>query len=80
MTVTTVVAYPPQLAVYEITAVPAATPVTTPELLTEATDGKLLLHAPPVDTVLRLSVLPGQTLPVPVIADGPAVTLNVVVF
>jgi hypothetical protein len=48
-------------------AVPATTGVTTPEELTEATDGLPLLHTPPVVVSLKVIVVPTATLSGPVI-------------
>ncbi len=42
-------------------AVPTAIPVTSPEVLTVATDGLLLVHAPPVVVQLYVVVAPAQT-------------------
>lgn len=50
-----------------IIAVPAATPLTTPEVPTVATAVLLLLHVPPLR--LALSVVVAQSVLVPVIAN-----------
>ena len=55
--------------------VPAATPVTTPELLTVAVPVLLLVHVPPVEVSVRLTVEPTHTSDVPVIADGNVLTV-----
>ena len=71
LTVTTLVALvEPQLfvTVYEINALPAATPVTTPVLLTVAIEVLPLLQVPSVVTSLSVVVLPMFTDAVPVIA------------
>jgi hypothetical protein len=41
--------------------VPTATPVITPELLIDASDGLLLLHVPPVVASVTVAVDPVQT-------------------
>ena len=56
--------------VYTIVAVPAATPVTTPDILTVARVGVKLLQVPPVVVSVKAVVLPTQTLLVPPIAAG----------
>ena len=53
-------------------AVPPATPVTTPELVTVAIVALLLLHVPPVVASLNAVVEPGHTVGVPVMAAGGA--------
>lgn len=58
----------PFVTVYEIVVVPVATPLTTPELLTVATDGVTLVHAPPDVLLARVTVAPWQTVVLPVIA------------
>jgi len=59
---------------YDITAVPASNPVTTPLLLTEAMVGTALLHVPPVTVEVSGDVVPTQTavapLKVPALAAG----------
>ena len=50
-------------------AVPALTPVITPELLMVATLVVLLVHVPPVVAVVNVVVLPTQTSEVPVICS-----------
>ena len=56
--------------VYTIVAVPAATPVTNPDVLTIARVGVELLQVPPVVVSVKAVVLPTQTLLVPPIAAG----------
>jgi len=76
LTVTTRVAKQPVESVYVIITVPAEKPVTTPEAgLTEATDGLLLVHVPPV--VASASVVDDatHTVAVPVIAAGTGLTV-----
>src|SRR5579863_7096841 len=63
-------------AVYDIVAVPAATPVTTPPITLAVVD-KELLHAPPVVPSCSVTVLPWHTLSVPVMANGDANTVMV---
>ena len=63
--------------VYVIVAVPAATPVITPLVLTVATARSELLHVPPLTVELKVVVSPTHTACVPesVPADGGAVKL-----
>src|SRR5579872_5401433 len=73
VTVTVVVVYrgPPQPAtVYVMVHVPAATPVTTPDELTVATAGLLLLQVPPATTSNKLVVDPATVVVVPVIVPA----------
>jgi hypothetical protein len=65
--VVTVVGHPELVTVYDIVAVPAATPVTMPPE-TVATEVLDELHTPPVVTSDSVVVLPGHTDVVPVIA------------
>ena len=58
-------------------AVPVATPVTTPEELTVAIPVAPLLHAPPVDVVVSVTVVAGQSIMGPVIALGNGFTVIV---
>ena len=60
---------------------PAATPVTTPLELMEATDGVALLHTPPAVALDKLVVAPAQAVTVPVIGPttGKAFTVTEVV-
>jgi hypothetical protein len=57
---------------------PLETPVTTPEPLTVATDGLLLAHVPPPVGLVRLIVLPWQTVEGPKIdpTDGVGLTVT----
>jgi hypothetical protein len=69
---------PDPFTVYVIVAEPAATPVTTPELLTVATEVLEVVHAPPASPFEVIDVvLPTHTLAVPlnVPASGPVVTV-----
>jgi hypothetical protein len=50
--------------------VPAALPVTTPEVLTEAIEVLALLHVPPVVSLVSVKVLPTHTDEGPPIAAG----------
>ena len=81
-TVTVAVILQPLLFVYVITLVPAATPVTTPVLLTVATVGVPEIHGfvtAAVPEPVNVVVEPTQTLNVPVIV-GAAVTVTVAVM
>ncbi len=62
-------------------AVPAVTPVTTPDELTVALAVLLLLHAPPVTVALRAMLLPAQTVVAPemVPAEGVLFTVTFIV-
>lgn len=64
----------PQLfvTVYDIVAVPALIPVTTPEALIVATEVAELLQVPPVVASLSVAVAPAQIVVVPVIMAGVA--------
>ena len=57
-------------------AVPAATPVTTPELLTVAIDELLLPHVPPVVVSAKVAVAPAQTV-APLIDVGNGLTVTI---
>ena len=57
---------------------PDEIPVTTPEALTVAVDGLLLLHAPLMVPSVKLVVAPVHTAPVPLMAAGDPVTVTVV--
>ena len=57
-------------------AVPAATPVTTPVVLTAAVPGALLLHVPPTTELPNARVAPTQTVVPPVILPGAASSVN----
>jgi hypothetical protein len=65
--------------VYDITAVPAATPVTIPVPLTEAVAVLDEDHEPPVVAHARVIVALTQALPPPVMAAGIAYTLTTAV-
>jgi hypothetical protein len=79
-TVTTMVALQPEPRVYVMIAVPAATPVTTPELATVATEVLLLLQdSPPDDAQLSAVVPAGQTEVAPVILAANGVTVKTLV-
>ena len=58
-------------------AVPTATPVTTPDVFTDATDVLLLLQVPPVVPSVSVVVAPLQTVAVPLIAPAEADGLTV---
>lgn len=70
----------PLAAEYDIVAVPAATPDTTPIADTVATPVLELLHVPPVAVFDRVVVLPIQTLSVPVIVPASGIGLTVMLF
>lgn len=63
------VAVPPEV-VYDIVAVPAATPQTTPPVVTDATEGFELDHVPPPADAVNTAKLPWQRLDTPVIVGG----------
>jgi hypothetical protein len=64
-------------SVYDITAVPKASPFTMPvEGFTVATDGLLLVHVPPAGVLLSVAVIPIQTFEPPVIDAGKALTVR----
>jgi hypothetical protein len=75
LTVNGVVVKQPVGNVYVIVSVPAELPVTTPEPLTVANAGLLLLHEPPVVASVNVVVKPAHTLVTPVIAAGAAFTV-----
>jgi len=84
-TVTTdVAATVPQLlvTVYEMVAVPGATPFKTPELLTVAMPGFMLLQTPPGAVSVSAVVLPWQNVKMPVItpAKGDGLTVSIEVI
>ena len=58
-----------------IVSAPALTPVTVPPLTVD-TDGLLVLHVPPVVDSPNTTVDPAQTVVVPVIAAGVALTVT----
>jgi hypothetical protein len=60
-------------------AIPAATPLTIPVLLTEAVVAGALLHTPPGVPSVKAVVAPVHTLIIPPIADGEAITVTVLV-
>jgi hypothetical protein len=67
-------------AVYEMIAVPAPLPVTTPvESPMPATPGLLLAQVPPVVMSLRVMLLPLHSLAGPLMDDGSGSTVNTVV-
>ena len=61
LTVMFVIAEQPEPNVYDIAAVPAATPVTRPDELTVATAVLELVHVPPETVLLSNAVLPAHT-------------------
>jgi hypothetical protein len=71
----------PQLlvTVYDITAVPAVTPVTMPLVLTDALAALLLLHVPPVAVLPRAVVKPMQVVGIPVMVPALGNGLTVIV-
>jgi hypothetical protein len=71
----------PLETVYDITAVPAATPVTTPELLIVAIPVEPELQVPPLTALLSVVVPAMLTVDVPVMvpADGAALTVTIFV-
>jgi uncharacterized MnhB-related membrane protein len=75
----------PQLfvTVYEIVAVPAANPFTSPDVPIEAIVGALLVHEPPATALLKLRTDPTHTVDAPLMApafgNGLTVTTVVVV-
>ena len=58
---------------------PAATPVTTPDVEIVATPVLLLVHRPPVDVLLNVVVEPAHTTIVPVMAAGSGCTVSTAV-
>jgi len=70
---------PPLVTVYEITDVPADTPVTRPPALIVATPGVALLHTPDEVTSASCVVEPTHTVGVPVIAATVGIALTVTV-
>ena len=60
--------------VYVIADMPADTPVTTPELLMEATDVVPELHMPPADELLRVVVAFTHAFSAPLMALGKGLT------
>ena len=80
---TVVVAEHPESSRYEMTDVPVATPVTTPDVdPIVATLVVVLDHRPPVDASLSVVVDPTHTFSVPVIGldNVPTVTVNTIVL
>jgi hypothetical protein len=65
--------------VYVITTEPIAEPETTPDELTGAIAGLLLLHVPPPEASLKETAEPIQTVGGPEIAATDGKTVNVVV-
>ena len=78
-TVTVVAAMHPPVKEYVISDVPAAFPVTTPLATSIVAFVLLLLHVPPVIVFDSVVVAPSHTTAVPVIGDGVAYTVTVVV-
>jgi hypothetical protein len=79
LTVTVAVLRQPVGNIYDITDVPAETPVTTPVASIVATAGVALLHVPPAVASVRVVVDPMQTVSVPPIAAGKGLTVTVAV-
>ncbi len=63
-----------------ISVVPAATPVTTPELFTVAAAVLLLLQVPPVIVLVNVVVAPSHTVAVPAGVPGVALMVTTVVL
>ena len=72
----------PPVTEYEITAVPAPTPVTWPEPVTVATDVLLLLQVPPLTPPVRVNVTlePVQTEDDPLNVPGLAAGLTAIIL
>ena len=66
----------PLVTVYDISAVPVVTPVTTPAALTVATPALSLLHTPPVVASLKVMVAPVHTIDAPVTPEGNEFTVT----
>lgn len=66
----------PVASVYVIVALPAETPVASPDVLIVATPLLLLAQVPPPSALLSVVVLFTHTLSVPAITDGNALTVN----
>jgi hypothetical protein len=66
--------------VYDIVAVPAVTPPTTPVALTLAIPGAVLLHEPPVIASDNVVTAPAQTVVVPVMVPGFGSAFTVIGF
>jgi hypothetical protein len=58
-----------------MSVVPGDIPVTTPAEETVPTAAVPLIHAPPVEVVLKVVVAPGQTDKMPVIGTGVGLTV-----
>jgi hypothetical protein len=67
------------VTVYVIVTVPAATPVTSPVLLTAATAASLLVHTPPGVVLLKAVTAPTHTAISPVMGFTTGVALTVTV-
>ena len=59
-------------------ALPASKPVTTPVLLTVATDGLVLVQVPPLTVLVRVTEPPAQTVEGPDKVPAVAVLLTVI--
>jgi hypothetical protein len=79
LTVTVASAAQPVGNEYEIVAVPADMPVTTPVVPVVAIVVALLLHTPPPEGSLKVVVNPGQTVMTPFIGNGPRLTVTDIV-
>ena len=76
-TVKVVVTYVPN--VYVMVAVPAEIPVTTPvDKPTEAIDGSLLDHVPPVVVSLKVDVAPTHALVIPLIGSSAKLAADII--
>ena len=73
-TVAIVVRRQPVGSVYEITDVPAASPVRVPAASIVLINGEPLAHMPPKDVLLRVVVCPIHVVGVPVIVAGNGLT------
>jgi hypothetical protein len=69
----------PQPVVYDIVVVPAAIAEPVPALLMVATAVLLLLHVPKLAVLVSVAFVPEQSTLVPLIADGMALTVTVLI-
>ena len=77
LTVTIELAAVPQPFEYDIVDVPAESALTTPVVPTVATRVLELVHTPPAVASVKFVVDPAQTISVPVIVTGAALTVTV---
>ena len=80
MAVTALVEHELLLTVYDIVATPPATPVTTPEAFTVATDGAADVHAPPATVFDNERVVAAHIVAAPVIVPAFGTAFTVTVF